>query len=368
METRIETSAASAVQGGTFYRAVILSAQDIFTNADINDRNEVAFDIAGTFTGYFYDGNTVYDTGLGSVRALNDRGQVIGSANVPETGALHAYLWSLSTGLVHLEPAGPPPGESAARDINNRGQVVGATSVDSGPSHAAFWDADGSVLDLGTFGGVFSEAMAINDAGEVTGHAQDAAANLLAFIWTEDDGMRGIGTLGGPYSTAIDINAAGEIAGTSSDVFEVSKPFFWSRRDGMIGIGIGGYATDINDRGMVVGVETSIGQDRAFAWTREAGLAFLGTFGGGSVAVRVNNSGQVIGSAQSADGPRAFVWSRREGLVDLNTRVVDPPVEMVLTYARAISDSGAIVASSTAGLVLLLPCQGRSCRAAGLEK
>jgi probable HAF family extracellular repeat protein len=279
METRTETSAgerpcaaagtengaASAMQGGTFYRAIILSQQDILSHADINDRNEVAFDTAGPLIGKFYDGNIVHDTGLGLTRALNDRGQVIGSANVPETGALHAYLWSLSTGLVHLDVLGPPPGESAPRGINNRGEVVGVTSVESGPGHAAFWNADGSVLDLGTLGGVYSEATAINDAGEVTGFAHDAAAVAQAFLWTEDDGMRAIGNPGGGSSMGIDINAAGEIAGIASDAFGPSKPFFWSRREGMTVIGAGGYATGLNDRGMVAGVETISGQDRAFA-------------------------------------------------------------------------------------------------------
>lgn len=124
----------------------------------------------------------------------------------------------------------------------------------------------------------------------------------------------------------------------------------------MIGIGGGGFANDLNDNGVVAGVDTSTGQNRAFAWSRDTGVIYLGSFGGtGSVAVRVNNRGQVVGSAQTPDGPRAFVWTRSEGLVDLNTHIPHAPPGLVLTSARAISENGAIVASSNAGLMLLLP-------------
>lgn len=207
-------AAASTAPGRTTYSVINLSPLDIFSTADINAKGQVAFDVfrqAGVGIGKFYDGKTVLDTGLIFVSALNDRGQVVGSANVPETGALH-------------------------------------------------------------------------DIGE------------------------------------------------------------------------GGFANDLNDKGMVVGVETISGQDRAFAWTRGTGVIYLGTFGGASsVAVRVNNRGHVVGSAQAPDGARAFVWSRADGLVDLNTRIPDAPAGLLLTFARAISDNGAIVASSNAGLVLLVP-------------
>lgn len=352
-------AAASTAPGRTTYSVINLSPLDIFSTADINAKGQVAFDVfrqVGVGIGKFYDGKTVLDTGLIFVSALNDRGQVVGSANVPETGALHAYLWSKSTGVVDLRTLGPPPGESAARDINNKGQVVGISGVDVGPGHAVLWIPGVRILDLGTLGGLFSEATAINDAGQVTGVSQTAGSSTEAFIWTKANGMRGIGTLGGGSSRGTDINAGGEIAGASTDAAGTGKPFFWSPQQGMIGIGEGGFANDLNDKGMVVGVETISGQDRAFAWTRGTGVIYLGTFGGASsVAVRVNNRGHVVGSAQAPDGARAFVWSRADGLVDLNTRIPDAPAGLVLTFARAISDNGAIVASSNAGLVLLVP-------------
>lgn len=351
------TSDASTVPGTASYSVINLSPLDIFSAVDINAKDQVAFAVseqAGVGIGKFYDGEIVHDTGLLHVAALNDRGQVVGSANSAETGFLHAFLWSESTGLIDLG-ALDSPGESAAGDINKKGQVVGV-SGNSGPGHAVLWSPKGGILDLGTLGGVFSEATAINNSGQVTGLSQTAGGTTEAFIWTKAKGMRGMGTLGGGFSVGIDINAVGEIAGTSADATGTSKPFFWSPQRGMIGIGAGGFANDINDKGMVVGVETISGQDRAFAWTSKTGVIYLGTFGGSSsIAVRVNNHGQVVGSAQAPDGPRAFVWSRAEGLVDLNTRIPDAPAGLVLTFARAISDNGAIVASSNAGVVLLVP-------------
>jgi probable HAF family extracellular repeat protein len=99
------------------------------------------------------------------------------------------------------------------------------------------------------------------------------------------------------------------------------------------------------------------GEQRAMSWTAAGGMVDLGTFGGpGARAQQVNNKGQVVGSAQDkALNLRAFLWSARQGLADLNPRLVNAPAGLVLDDAVAISDNGAIVATSNAGLVLLRP-------------
>lgn len=70
----------------------------------------------------------------------------------------------------------------------------------------------------------------------------------------------------------------------------------------------------------------------------------------------INGAEQVVGSFVAAgDARRAFIWTAGGGLRDLNQLVKDKPAGMVLSEAVAISDTGAILARSNAGLVLLRP-------------
>jgi probable HAF family extracellular repeat protein len=93
------------------------------------------------------------------------------------------------------------------------------------------------------------------------------------------------------------------------------------------------------------------------------GLRNLGTLGGSrSAAFAANNRGQVVGAALPAGDTefRAFVWHAKEGMVDLNRRLCHPPAGLTLHSAIAISDNGAIVAASNAGLVLLRPAHAHA--------
>ena len=60
--------------------------------------------------------------------------------------------------------------------------------------------AEWTVTDLGTLGGLFGDAEAINDAGHVVG--ESSLSGDHAFLWTPAGGMIHLGTLGGPSSRA----------------------------------------------------------------------------------------------------------------------------------------------------------------------
>lgn len=105
---------------------------------------------------------------------------------------------------------------SHANAINDAGQVTGSADIsDAGPIHAFRWEA-GVMTDLGTLGGVFSVGTAINGQGHVAGIAQDGAGSYDAFV---HDGLamkRVPPTTGGQYfSTVAGLNRHGEVVGNS---------------------------------------------------------------------------------------------------------------------------------------------------------
>jgi probable HAF family extracellular repeat protein len=341
----------------TTYRIIPVWETNSTTLPEINNRNQIAFTVGSPGRAKFFDGRQVRDIGtLGGSESsafhVNDLGQVVGQSTLRASNNVHAFLWSQKTGILDLGALPPRPGESAATDINNQGQVVGASQV-NGQNHAVLWSRKTGLLDLGALpGATQTSASAINEAGVVTG-----ISGNQAFLWSRSSGMIGLGA----GTAGFFINAAGQVAGTATNANGATVSWVWTPKLGGVTIGEGGDGTQptgINDRGMVIGIDTATGVNFGYTWTRETGIRFLGNFAGGlnSIPWSVNNRGQVVGEAPAPGvGRRAFVWTRTEGMVDLNTRIPDAPPGLALLSARDISETGAIVAESTSGLVLLVP-------------
>jgi probable HAF family extracellular repeat protein len=351
------------------YRVVALSADQAVYSADINAKGQVAFTetIDGVYRARFYDGNAVRDLGtlggpVASAAAVNDLGQVTGSASINADGSIsHAYRWSRWTGMVDL--GRPGQGESSGSDINNKGQVSGTVLFRPGELSSRrgfFWSPQTGMLSIGT-PDVTSLGGAINDAGTIVGYSGGAASQV--FRWNRTEGLRPLGTLFDEFFTlGSDINAAGHIVGASP--FTPLRPahaFLWTPREGLLDLGTGtgnrSRAAKVNDRDMVIGQVIDFGSiDHGFIWTREAGLTEIGAESPalGTAAYDLNNLGQVVG----AFGQRAYVWTRGQGVVDLNTRLTGAPEGLVLQAGLAISDNGTIVARGNTGLVLLVPTAG----------
>jgi probable HAF family extracellular repeat protein len=117
---------------------------------------------------------------------------------------------------------------SRANGINASGQVVGFSGGkrDSSDSRAFIWNGSTGMLDLGTLGGAYAQALAINDSGFVTGNSQTTALTSRsgaahAFLYpplsiASIRRMRDLGTLGGNYSYGMFINGDNHVVGYST--------------------------------------------------------------------------------------------------------------------------------------------------------
>ena len=156
--------------------------------------------------------------GMSYATAINNNGQIAGASQCvfgdPNAGD-HAFLYSIATGA--MTDLGTLSGFAFAQvsAINDGGQIVGsARSVQSGiggSSHAFYYD--GTMHDLGTFGGTSSWANDINNKGQVVG-AYTLNGHDHAFLYTIATGaFLDLGTLGGSDSSAAGINELGQVVG-----------------------------------------------------------------------------------------------------------------------------------------------------------
>jgi len=205
-------------------------------------------------------------------------------------------------------------GPLTATDVNNLGFVAGWRYADPNELHATVWDPSGTARDLGVAGQV-SGATAINDRGQVAGWVA-AEGSLHAVLWEADGTLVPLGTLGGDYSQAMAINEAGDIVGIAETATQSAHAFLWRQGIGMIDLDAGNafsWAFGINDVGQIVGERFASGATHgtAFVWTQAAGMQSLATPtmpDGVGRASSINDLGEIVGSAADATRSRAFEW------------------------------------------------------------
>jgi probable HAF family extracellular repeat protein len=231
-------------------------------------------------------------------------------------------VWSLLVGAVWFMSACAPD------DLQPPTAPTGAGTV------AAARDRDVTVItiipwvDMARSGVDFGELTGINERGVAVGWREGPTGNF-AFTW--DDGvMTSLGSLFFPVA----INKAGDVVGNDTN----GKIVVWG--NGVLTtLDVPGpaSATDINDRGQIVGNSLA----GAFLWDGGT-LTPLGTLGGtASFATSINNHGQIVGYSQiSGDGAyHAFLWERGV-MTDLGT------LSGGSSRAFAINDHGDIVGLS----------------------
>jgi probable HAF family extracellular repeat protein len=324
--------------------------------------------------------------------ALTEDGTAIGEADTPAADPNAPICFSdcnISPGfewqhgrLTEL-PALPGPNSACPTSIAARGLVAGVSQ--NGVDESAGWQLDeavlwkdGRLIDLGTLGGVQSDAGGVNDEGQVVGAALNGVPDPFpgsagdvaitncavtpinttetrAFLW-QNGKMHDLGTLGGPDAAANWINDRGQVVGQSftnnianaTTGYPTMDPFLWWSGNlhdlGSLG-GTSGVANWLNQQGEVIGTSNLAGDETHHAFLWNGRLRDLGTLGGpNSEAFFANDVGDVVGRADySASNHHAFLW-RNGAMIDLGSVDGDPN-----STAYAVNNRDQVVGDSSGG-------------------
>jgi probable HAF family extracellular repeat protein len=225
---------------------------------------------------------------------------------------------------------------SEARAIDSN-RVVGLAQNASGAYHAFLaLEWQNGLTDLGTLGGLqsFANAIAFQSATSsflvVGGSATAGNAARRAFLYDTGTGVMSElpATLGGTNTVSTGINGQGHVVG-SADLAGGSTHHAFLFANGVTqdlgSLGTNSDATAINDSDVVVGFSETLngsgGGQHAFRYQNGV-MQDLGTLGGTqSGALAVNASGVIVGWAHTSQGnPHAFIW-RNGVMTDLNTLI-----------------------------------------------
>ncbi|HWR98709.1 MAG TPA: hypothetical protein VN317_09845 [Candidatus Methanoperedens sp.] len=230
--------------------------------------------IAGLMTSYsdnsehafLLDGGVLIDLGaLGGpgsgAYGINNRGQVVGSVCLPSSvypPPCHAFLYDKGT-MIDLGDAFGGDW-SLARAVNDRGQIVGTSySFATDKSHGILYD-NGEIIDLG----VNVEPWAINNSGQVVGY-YFTDDNVLHSAFLYDNGEMIDLSRSEGETEALDINNNGQVLGNiyrydgqGYDTFLYKNGSFVNLDlelglDEMVSNFVG---FNINDLGQIVGMAT----------------------------------------------------------------------------------------------------------------
>ncbi len=245
-----------------------------------------------------------------------------------------------------------------------------------------------AVIDLGAFGGDFSQGYGIGDNGHIGAGSTLADGTFHAALWTPRSGLIDLGTLGGPNSAANTPNLLDQLPMQSEvsavDPYNENFCMFFTDHLCEAAVWRGGHmrqlptlggnnaeAWAVNNFGEVAGfsetrvkdatcassLPSQVFQYQAVTWDREGRVRALRPPRGDTVGFgfAINDWGQVVGaSGQCANtaippgpnAPHAVLWEADGRAIDLGSLSGTPGAEP--NVADSINDLGEVVGGSRA--------------------
>lgn len=305
----LATAPASAQSRGAQQRPVDIAVVDLGLPGTfqvlINDRGLVVGLESGTGLMFVLDTRTgAYEGSLPGFDLfdINKRGEVVGVYDAPRSaGGTQGAFWTQEGGR-RLSAT------FLARGINTHGEMAGncIVGIDQvGPScvlirgrHDDLGAGVIHAIDVGTHS---AELVDINDHGVAVGNAFYADGSVRAFTWSLTDGVRFLEAPPSTTSVARAINNHGQIAGAIQSE-NISHPTMWFAASGGIGAeltALNGYASAINDHGVLL-VTAFDTQTRYLVWIPSRDIVAVlppaDPTAAGVVASDINNRGEIIGS------------------------------------------------------------------------
>lgn len=248
---------------------------------------------------------------------------------------------------------------SYARAISADGTTtVGHSDFSQGVSRATRWTLSTGLVDLDPlyfYASHFGKSVS-GDGSVVVGYYVNSFPNNapLAFRWTSTTGMQPIGHLGGHLSVAWGVSRDGSVVvGYSRDAFDRDRAFRWTATAGMqrldpIGDADFGYALGVSlDGNAIVGYSVD---NHAFRWTQSGGIRDIHAHVDGmfsSFALATNDDGGVVVGVHSDSGSsRAMIWTESGGMASFRSYLASAGVNVdgwVFLAATAVSGDGSVV-------------------------
>lgn len=279
--------------------------------------------------------------------AINDRGDVVGYYN--DVHQSDGRAWELTDGKSYAWG-----GRANANDINNSGTTVMTEGIGNTAAYVGStpW-LNGIEWKALTFDGRarWGTGEAINEKGWVVGGSDWLGGPPKAFLY-RNSGMEDLGMLpGADGSRAYGLNEVGDVVGSSPSIdrkAEAARAVIWSEGhlidlNTLIPTGSGWVlenATDINNRGQIVGVGSLNGQKRAFL-LNPPGVATL------TATPATVESGSTITVSWDTSSPTSLDWI---GLY--NTGAADTAQTKWLYTSSCTVSAGTAKASGSCALTM----------------
>ena len=280
-----------------------------------------------------------------SPRAINDRGDVVGTVHSSENGD-HAFIWTEAQGFMLID--GPGGWVSNANAINASGEVTGRIS-DGMKTRAYVWTRESGIQFLSrSSNNAFSstEGTAINASGQVAAHVMDGN-DILGLRWVPPSSLSSlpIESLTNPHSSVVAINDAGDILGYDGhwdmdswpSRLERRTPVLWTSKGERIDIANCSRQCDmsvaaLNNRGQIAGYIRGNSFRRSAAGEIE-NIALTSY----NIPRGMNDLGDIVGNEVLSGS--MWLWTASGEIVQLGR----PAATVLAAYASGINNKGQVV-------------------------